>query len=544
MTSDAIRQRTSGVSSNSPANPFLGKSYATGMADLARRFAEREALVFENRRWKFADIKSEIDAVSARLSSLGLKRGDKFALWLTNRPEFIWYWLGGVQAGIVPVVMNTRMKPEEAAYQIEQSDSAAIVIPGDGEFRDFLADVQALRAAGRLPKLKHVVVLDRVAALPAGVHNWSMLPSPGLPLPPLETDPSAPSFIGYSSGTTALPKGAVLNQTGLRKAWDHGERFGQTENDRFLMVVPLFGILANVNGVLTAWSRGSCVVLERQFEPARIIEVIEREKCTVAYLFPVMVEKMLEHPSYRNERTATLRTGILVGTDTAAMKRTAEEFRMPGYFTSYGMTETSSAVTRCYSTDSLEVRQSTHGLPMPDVEVQIRDTESGAGLAPRQEGEICVRGYNILIEYYNKPVETAAAFTADGFFRTGDLGYMTEEGRLVFLRRIKDGYKHKGFNVSTTEVEHAIMSHPDVAAAAVVGVPDRLVGDIGVAFVIAKPGKAVQASELMAYLRPKLSSYKLPAHILAVEEFPLTAGTGKVQKFKLRDMAIKQLQLG
>ncbi len=537
MTAETLRGATT-----SPNNPFIGKSYATALNELAVRFAGREALVFEGRRWTFRDAKREIDAISARLGSLGLQRGEKISLWLPNRPEFIWYWLGAVQVGIVPVVLNNRMKLDEVAYQIDQSDSVAIVIPGDGAFRDFLGDVQTLRTDGRLPKLKHVVLLDAVAQLPAGAVDWSKPATGNLPLPEFVTDAKAAGFIVYSSGTTALPKGAVLNQTGLRKAWDHGERFGQTENDRFLMVVPLFGILANVNGILTAWSRGSCVVLEAQFEPQRIIEVIERERCTVAYLFPVMIEKIVEHPSYRPERTASLRTGILVGTDTAAMKRVADDLRMPGYFTSYGMTETSSACTRCYSDDPVEIRQTTHGLPMPDIEVEIRDIETGVKLKPRQEGEVCVRGYNVMIEYYNKPVETAAAFTKDGFFRTGDLGYMTEEGRLVFLRRIKDGYKHKGFNVSTAEVEKVISDHPDVAEAAVVGLPDKLVGDIGVAFVIAQPGKTVDPATLGAWLKPKLSSFKLPAHIFMVDEFPLTAGTGKVQKFKLRDMAIERLK--
>ncbi len=526
----------------SPNNPFLGKSYASGLSELAVRFADRDALVFEGRRWSFRDAKREIDAISARLASLGLGRGEKISLWLPNRPEFVWYWLGAVQSGIVPVVLNNRMKPDEAAYQIDQSDSVAIVVPGDGAFRDFLADVQALRDHGRLPKLKHVLVLDRAANMPADAADWSQPAAGDLPIPELVTDPTAAGFIVYSSGTTALPKGAVLNQTGLRKAWDHGERFGQTKDDRFLMVVPLFGILANVNGVLTAWSRGSCVVLEAQFEAGRIIETIERERCTVAYLFPVMIERILEHPAYRPDRTASLRTGILVGTDTVAMKRVAEDLRMPGYFTSYGMTETSSACTRCYSTDPVKIRQTTHGLPLPDIEVEIRDVESGTRLAPRAEGEICVRGYNIMIEYYNKPVETAAATTSDGFFRTGDLGYMTEEGRLVFLRRIKDGYKHKGFNVSTAEVEKVICDHPDVAEAAVVGLPDKLAGDIGVAFVIARPGKAVEPATIAAWLNPKLSSFKLPAHVFVVSEFPLTAGTGKVQKFKLREMAIERLK--
>lgn len=533
-------------------NPYRGLGYGGALDAVVSEYGPREALVFEGRRLSFIDVRGEIDRASARLGQLGLTRGQTVAIWMPNRPEFIWYWLGAAQIGVVPVVLNTRLKLEEAAYQIDQSDSRAIIVPGDGAFHDFVGDLVRLcpelrdgplgeNGGGRLPKLRHVIAIDPISGGPAGIRYWPAADETGWPVPPFEQDPDAPGMIAYSSGTTALPKGAMLNQTGFRKAWDHGERFGQTADDRLYLAVPLFGILANINGILTCWSRGSCVVLERRFDAGRAIEMIERERCTIGYLFPIMIEQILNHPDYRPERTASLRTGIIVGTDTEVMRRVAEDLRMPGYFTSYGMTETSSAVTRCHSTDPVEVRQTTHGRPLPDIEVSIRDVESGAPVEPGGEGEICVRGYNVMIGYYNKPKETAAAFTADGFFRTGDLGYMTPQGRMVFLRRIKDGYKHKGFNVSTLEVEKAIAGHPDVEEVAVVGLPDRLAGEVGAAFIIARPGRSVQPAALRAFLKPRLASYKLPAHIFEVDSFPLTAGTGKVRKFQLRDMALEML---
>ncbi|ANK81878.1 MAG: hypothetical protein TEF_14545 [Rhizobiales bacterium NRL2] len=534
-------------------NPYKGMSYGPALDYMAEQFGDREALVFEDRRMSFTEVRAEIDRASARLGRLGLVRGDKVAIWMPNRPEFIWYWLGAAQIGIVPVVLNTRLALDEAAYQIDQSESVAAIVPGDGAFHDFVGDLIRLcpelcdgplgvNGGERLPKLRHVVALDPVKGDAAGIERWTDSVAPELAVPPLVTDPDAPGMIAYSSGTTALPKGAMLNHAGFRKAWDHGERFEQTADDRLYLSVPLFGILANINGVLTCWSRGSCVVLERRFDAGRAIEIIERERCTMAYLFPIMIEQVLGHPDYRPDRIRSLRTGIVVGTDTEVMRRVAEDLDMPGYFTSYGMTETSSAVTRCYSTDAPEVRQTTHGKPLPDIEVSIRDIDTGAELAAGEEGEICVRGYSIMIGYYNKPEETAAVFTDDGFFRTGDLGYMTPTGYMVFLRRIKDGYKHKGFNVSTPEVEKAIADHPDVAEAAVVGLPDRLAGEIGVAFIIPREGRRVDASALRSFLKPRLASYKLPAHVFEVEDFPLTAGTSKVRKFKLRDMAIEALK--
>lgn len=534
-------------------NPFIGMSYGTAIAHVAMQFAQREALVFENARYSFAEAKREIDRASTRLAQLGLRRREKVALWMANRPEFIWYWLGAAQIGLVPVVLNNRLSSEEAVYQIDQSDSRAIIVPGERSFRDFLGDLMAVRpdlrdgtadagAVSRLPKLEHVLVLDPVEGRPVGVTDWSQRAADDLPLPAIETDPNAPGLIAYSSGTTALPKGVVLNHTGFRKAWDHGERFAQTPDDRFLLIVPLFGILGNVNGVMTAWSRGSAVILERRFDARRAIELIERERCTIAYVFPLMVDQILRHREFRPERTATLRSGIIATTDTNAMRLAADELGMTNFFNSYGMTETSSACARTYSTDALSVRLSTHGKPLPDIEICIRGIDTGLDLPANEEGEICVRGYNIMMEYYNKPEETAAAFTSDGFFRTGDLGYMTPEGRLVFLRRIKDGYKHKGFNVSTIEVEKAISEFPGVSQVAVVGLPDRLAGEVGSAFVIAKAGVQIDAIALRSFLQPRLASFKLPAHIFQVDEFPLTAGTSKVRKGRLREMALERLQ--
>ncbi|SLN72614.1 class I adenylate-forming enzyme family protein [Oceanibacterium hippocampi] len=534
-------------------NPYIGLSYGLALDRVVATFGDREALVFEDRRLSFTEAREEIDRASARLGSLGLARGDKVSIWMPNRPEFIWYWLGAAQIGLVPVVLNTRLKLEEAAYQFEQSDSRAIIVPGDGAFHDFLGDVLTLcpelqdgplgsDGASRLPKLRHVIAIDPSEKGASGVTHWPGPNDSALPVPPLETNPDAPGMIAYSSGTTALPKGAMLNHTGFRKAWDHGERFDQQADDRLFLAVPLFGILANVNGVLTCWSRGSCVVLERRFDPRRAIEVIERERCTFTYLFPIMIEQILNHPDYRPERTRSLRTGIISGTDGEVMRRVAEDLRMPGYLTSYGMTETSSAVTRTYWTDPDDIRRTTHGTPLPDIEVEIRDIANDAPLPAGQEGQICIRGYNIMIGYYNNPEANAAAFSDDGFFRTGDLGYMTPEGRMVFLRRIKDGYKHKGFNVSTSEVEKALAEHPDVSEAAVVGLPNRLAGEVGAAFVIAEPGRTIDPTDIRSFLKSRLATYKLPAHVFQVDEFPLTAGTGKIRKFQLRDMAIASLK--
>lgn len=536
-------------------NPFIGLAYGPSMALVAQQHSDRLALVWGRRRFSFAEAKREVDRASAAIARLGLVKGDKLAIWLPNRPEFIWNWLGAAQIGVVPVVLNTRLRIDEVAYQLEQSDSRAVVIPGDGAFRDFLGDLESIcpeieagaLAAGRaarLPRLERVLALDPVAHAPAGMDDWSSPPMEDWSLPPFETDPGAPGMIAYSSGTTALPKGAVLNQSAFRKAWDHGERFEQTPEDRLFLAVPLFGILANLNGILTFWTRGSAVVLESRFEPGRALDLIESERCTAAYFLPSMVDQMLGHPAFRPERVASLRTGIIVTTDPALTRRAVEALGMDEFITTYGMTETSSVCTRTHCRDPLDVRLKTHGKPLPDIEVRIGDTETGEEVPPGTEGEIQVRGYNLMLGYYRKPAETAAAMTPDGFFRTGDLGVRRTDGRFVFLRRIRDSYKHKGFNVSTAEVEAAIAAHSDIAAAAVLGVPDGANGEVGVAFVIPRDGRTIEPQALLELLRPRLASYKLPARIFTITEFPRTSGTDRVQKFRLRELALEKIASG
>ncbi len=521
---------------NPGVNPFSGLTIGRSLQLLVAQFGAREALVFGGRRWTFAQAVEEIDRAAARLGTLGLSPGDKVALWLPNRPEFLWYWLAAGQIGLVAVMLNTRLKHDEAAYQLAQSDSRAAIVPGSGAFRDFAGEVSGMRP--QLPKLQHVLALDALERPVAGVADWSGSAPPGLPQPPHAGDADAPVLIAYSSGTTALPKGAMLTHCLFRKAWDHGPRFAQTADDRLYLCVPLFGILSTVNGVLTFWSRGSAVVLEERFDARAALRTLQDEGCTAVYLLPVMIDQMLADPAFASFDLSRLRTGIVVSVDPGVLRRAAEKLGMRGLFTSYGMTETSSAVTRTFHDDTLEVRATSHGTTLPDIEVRIADPDTDQPLADGAFGEIQVRGYCIMKGYYNKPEETQRSFSRDGWFKTGDGGVLRADGNFQFQRRLKDGYKFNGFNVSTVEVETAIQQHPDVRAAAVLGMPDASHGEVGAAFVIPREGKAsLQSAEILDFLKPRVASYKLPRHVFVVDEFPLTAGTGKVQKFKLRAIA-------
>ncbi|WP_373086632.1 class I adenylate-forming enzyme family protein [Sneathiella sp.] len=533
-------------------NPFRDLTYAQSMAYIAETYADREAIVYREERYSFADLKYQVDRASARLASLGLRPGDKIALLLPNRPEFIWYWLGASQMGLVVVVLNTRLRRDEIAYQVAQSDNRAIIIPGDGSFRDFLAELYELApnlvggvpgklASDELPELSYVIALDPFDAKYTGALDWSAPTSDDLPVPEMETDINKPAMIAYSSGTTALPKGAMISHRAWRKAWEIGARVDLNENDCLYMAIPLFGSMATLNGVLPYLVRGAKQIIGEQFDAGICLRAIEKERVTGIHLLPPSIKQIIEHPEFSQWDRSSLRLAYILSVDPTVLDAAADVIGIPGIMTGFGMTETTATVTRNRWDDSRAIRHEFQGYALPDIEVKIVDAETLEDLDPDTPGEIWARGYCIMNGYYKKPKETAAALRSDGWFRTGDVGQLNKEGRLRFLGRLGDGYKSRGFNVAPEEIEHVINQHPAVEASAVVGVPDPLAEKVGAAFVVLKSGDEMTSDTLIEFLKPKLASYKMPNHVFFVDSFPRTTGTGKIQKFKLREIAAKRL---
>lgn len=533
-------------------NPFINRTYAQSIGDIVTRHGEREALVFRDQRFTFRDLKRMADTMSARFAALGLKEGDHISILLPNRPEFLWAWLGAAQMGLVVVMINTRLRNEEIAYQLQQSDSCAVIVPGAGAFRDFISEIAELAPAiredragalgsDRLPLLRWVIALDPPQPGFPGVTDWSGPAKPDLPLPAMAGNVDQPAMIGYSSGTTALPKGAVLTHQVWRKGWDIGSRVDFTENDCLYMAIPLFGSMATMNGAIPVWVRGGKVVLGEQFDAGLCLEAIERERATVIHLLPPIVRQLLDHPDFGKRDRSSLRIAYVLSIDPDILDAVTDRLGIPGMMTGYGLTETSTVLTRNRWNDPRSLRDSTQGYPLPDIELQIVDPETGKPVAPTQSGEIWARGYCNMLGYYRKPEETARALTPDGWLRTGDLGYIRADGRLVFVGRLGEGYKSRGFNVSPAEIEYAINSYPEVNSSAVVGIPWPGENDIGIAFVKLAPGKTLSEDTLLAGLGSRLASYKMPRHVFFVDEFPMTSGTSKIQKFRLREDAAKRL---
>jgi fatty-acyl-CoA synthase len=533
-------------------NPFVDKTYGEVIGFLAENYGEREALQFEGQRFSFEDIKQQTDRAAARLAALGLPRGSKVAIWMPNRPEFMWYWFGAVQAGLVAVFLNTRLRRDEFVYQIAQSDSAVVIVPGRPGFRDFLGELVeccpelATNPAGQLnsrqfPSLRAVVVCDPVERQMPGVLDWSGATS--LPAPRDADDPDAVALIAYSSGTTALPKGAMLSHCIWRKAYDGGTFLGLSDADCLYLCVPLFGVLGSLNGILTFWSHGSRIVLEERFDVDSCLTILVEERCTAIHLLPAMIDALIAHPRFADANLGSLRTGVVLSSDPVVLRRAAQELGVHGIVTGFGLTETTGLVTRCRWDQPLENRLASQGQPLPDCYIRVVDPDTGLDLPHGNEGEIWVGGYSIMLGYYNKPDETARTVT-DGWLRSGDLGILNADGTLKFLRRIKDGYKHNGFNVSTPEVERVAAAYPEVAAVAVVGIPDTRSGEIGVAFVIPRNRAEFSSDAFVSFLGERLASFKMPAHVFLVEAFPVTGGTEKIQKFELRNMALRMLEAG
>lgn len=529
-------------------NPFKAVTFAQAIDFIAETYRDADALVFQGQRFSFRDVRAQTLTASMRLASLGLADGDKIAIWMPNRPEFLWYMLAAARMGLVAVILNTRLRQEEVAYQIAQSNSKALVLPGRGAFRDFLSEVAAICPAivhrepgcldcAGLPDLRHVIVCDPVGEEWRGVHDWSR-PSVAAAAPSDVADPTRPAVIAFSSGTTSLPKGVLLTHCLWRKGYDAGVRLGLRPTDRLYTCVPLFGMAGLLaGGPLCAWTHGAAVVLDERFDPATCLEAMQNENCTVLQMMPPMLDALAAHPKLQQTDRSRWRVAMVLTADPEVLRAAVLKLGFASVVCGYGLTETSALVTRTSVTDTLDDQVGSNGLPLDDCRIRVVNPETCEDVSPGNEGEIWVSGYCITPGYYRQPEATANSITPDGWLRTGDLGILQTDGKLRFLRRLKDGYKHKGFNVSIPEVEAVALRCPGVSAISIVSLPDRKAGEIGVAFVIPRDPSAFSAGSLLEFLAERLASYKVPSHAFPVERFPLTAGTDKVQKYKLQELA-------
>jgi fatty-acyl-CoA synthase len=519
--------------------------------EIADARPQAEAVVFRGERLTYAALRAQVDALAGALLALGVGRGDRVAVLLPNRPEWLITAFAAGKLGAVTVAISTFSTPREVAWTLEHAQPRVLVTTESFRGRGYLGAVHDLCPelarstpgalhSERLPELRAVITVD--TRRHDGVARWvdvlasgSETGTAGVAAATAAVRPEDVCFVLYTSGSTATPKGVMLAHGGvIANGFDIGERQRLTAADRLWLAVPLFWSFGSANALPAILTHGGTLVLQESFEPGEALELLDGERCSVYYGMANMARALLEHPDRPRHALAAMRTGLTIGLP-EDVQMTIEAVNARELCNVYGATETygNCAVTDAH--DPLEVRLTTQGRPLPGMQVRVVDPATGRPLPAGEVGEFRVKGH-LTPGYYRDPEQTHAAFDAGGSFVTGDLGLVGEDGRLRFRGRLKELIKTGGANVAPLEVEAILLTHPAVKQAYVVGVTDRERGEVGVAAVELHQGAAATAEALTAFCRERLASYKVPARIVfrTAEEFPRTA-TGKVQKPRLRE---------
>jgi fatty-acyl-CoA synthase len=522
-------------------------------ARAADRWGSREALWFAGRRWTFADVAAGVDRVARGLLALGVQPGEKVAVWMLNRPEWIESALAVMKIGAVLVPVNTRLRTDDVAYILDQSDSTTLILAERSGPIDYLGMVRELvppaGGASRLPKLRRLILLGDAAR--TGTIAWTELLARGqavddgaLAARAGAVDPGDLAFLMYTSGTTGFPKGVMHDHRMIRNVTDRAFRLAITEHDVIMMYLPLFHLFAFSEGMLTSMVSGARQVLTESFEAVQSLELIARERATVLHGFDTHYKELCDAHDRQPRDVSSVRTGICAAgmSSSTPIARRARKLFGP-LVSGYGMSEFGVGVTIGALDSTEEQSCEASGYPAPGYEVRVVDPATGRDQPPGVPGEIFVRGYTVTRGYYNKPEATAAAIDADGFVHTGDMGVLRADGHLRFMGRYKDMLKIGGENVDPMEVEAYLMSHPAIDLAAVVSYPDPRLSEVGVAFVRRAPGHALGEEDVLAHCRGRIASFKIPRAVIFVDDFPMTS-SGKIQKVKLREEARRRLSAG
>ena len=524
---------------------------------MALKLPDREALVFEARRYTFAEVAAAVDRAAKALMALGVRQGDHVCLWLNNCDDWIFIMYGLAKIGAVQVPVNTRFRTHDLAYVLRQSDSAMLIthdVCGPVDYLDMVRQVVKLPGDGvdvsdsEYPRLKRVVIVADDAR--PGTTAWQTALQAGAAVSDAAlrqraeaVDCDAPALIMYTSGTTGFPKGVVHTHNLVRNVEERAYRLGITPRDAILNYLPLFHAFGYSEGALTSMLTGAKQVVTPTFDAPACLDLIEREGVTIMHGFETHMKDLCEAQERQPRNLRTLRTGLFAAgmhSATPVCRRGARLLAPFKALSGYGMTEVWIGAALGALDDDESQRIESSGYPAPGYEMRIVDSDSGAVLGPNVPGELQVRGYCLMLGYYNKPEETAACYTADGWFKTGDTAYWRDDGYLRFLGRYKDMLKVGGENVDPMEVEGLLLEHPGIHQAAVVGLADDRLAEVPVAFVQPAAGHVLEADAVIDYCRGKLASFKLPRHVVLVDDFPMTA-SGKIRKTELREQAMQLL---
>jgi fatty-acyl-CoA synthase len=527
------------------AEPLLGETIGDNLHRMAAAHAGREALVDvpTGKRWTYAQLDADSDLVALGLIAAGITKGDRVGIWAPNCAEWALLQYGSAKTGAILVNINPAYRNHELAYVLRQSGTRLLVSAESFKTSDYRGMIEEVR--GDLPSLERVIYI--------GTAGWDALIATGAVADPAvlaEREATLafddPINIQYTSGTTGFPKGATLSHHNiLNNGYFVGAGCGYTAHDRVCVPVPFYHCFGMVMGNLGSTTHGACIVIPAPgFDPAATLAAVEAERCTSLYGVPTMFIAELALPDFAGYDLSSLRTGIMAGSPcpVEVMKRVLTEMHMTEVTICYGMTETSPVSTQTTADDDMERRVSTVGRVHPHVEIKVIDPETGLVLPRGRHGELCTRGYSVMLGYWNEPEKTAEAIDAGRWMHTGDLAVMDEAGYLNIVGRSKDMVIRGGENIYPREVEEFLYTHPAIEDVQVIGVPDVKYGEELCAWVKLRPGAELTAEDVRQFCAGKIAHYKVPRYVRVTQEFPMTV-TGKVQKFKMRETSVEELGL-
>jgi fatty-acyl-CoA synthase len=529
----------------------------------AREYPDTDAVVYphEGIRYTYAQFRDICNMAAKGFMAMGVKKGEHVAIWATNYAEWLISQFATAKIGAVLVTVNTNYKRFEAEYLLKQSDSTTLILMEgfkDSNYVQHIYDIcpelneaqPGNLVSATLPFLKNVIYLD--GEKKPGMFLWEDLYTMGeaisdAALAERQAGLNVHDVINmqYTSGTTGFPKGVMLTHYNLTNDGNAiGDCMVLTHNDRLCIPVPLFHCFGCVLGVMASVTHGTSMIMVKYFHPERVMQAVQMEHCTAVHGVPTMFIAMLDHPNFKQYNFSTLRTGIMAGSPCPieVMKRVVSDMGANEITIAYGQTESSPVVTQTRTDDPIELRVSTVGRTLPNMEVKIVDMETWKDLPPNTTGEIVTRGYQVMKGYYKMPEATKQAIDEEGWLHTGDLGMMDENGYFKITGRLKDMIIRGGENIYPREIEEFLYTHPQISDVQVIGVPDARYGEEVLACVIRKEGATITEDEIIQFVKEGLSRHKSPRYVRFIESFPMTA-SGKIQKYKLKEWAIEELKL-
>ncbi len=525
---------------------LLEETIGSNLEQTVSRFADREALVSfqQGLRYSWSELDRAVDELARGLIAAGLHKGDRVGIWSPNCAEWVLVQYATVKLGVILVNVNPAYRTSELEYALRQSGCRMLIAAPAFKTSDYRAMVAEVRDG--LTALERVVFLDS--------EDWDALLAGADGVDPTllrersaTLEASDPINIQYTSGTTGFPKGATLTHRNiLNNGFFVGEGVHYSHEDRVCIPVPFYHCFGMVMGNLACSSHGATMVIPAPaFDAEATLQAVAAERCTSLYGVPTMFIAMLDAPDFERYELDSLRTGIMAGSPcpVEVMKRVIERMHMSEVGICYGMTETSPVSTQTATDDLLEKRVGSVGRVGPHLEVKVADPDTLDTVARGETGELCTRGYSVMTGYWEDPERTAEAIDSDGWMHTGDLAAMDQDGYFNIVGRIKDLVIRGGENVYPREVEEFLYSHPDIGDVQVIGVPDERYGEELMAWVIPRSGAVLEEEVVREFCRGRIAHYKVPRYVKFVDSFPMTV-TGKVQKFKMRDQAIDELDLG